>query len=196
MSPPDSSRTRIRDAACEEFAAVGYAGARVDAIARRAGCNKQLIYHYYGDKNGLFEAVATEILSDRPPMNVTSPQDLGSNLEAAYDHIASKRAWTRMMMWEALSDDPTQPVVAEAARRAHFTVVSEEMRQLQDVGIFDRAICPRLILFTAMALLVAPFQMPHLLRLVTGNRAEDPDFRRPYLALVTRMLAALGPPRP
>lgn len=43
-------------AALPEFAREGLAGARVDAIAKAAGMNKRLLYHYVGDKTALFEA--------------------------------------------------------------------------------------------------------------------------------------------
>lgn len=44
-------------AATEEFARNGFAGARVDVIAASAGVNKQLVYHYYGNKEGLYGQV-------------------------------------------------------------------------------------------------------------------------------------------
>ena len=45
----------------EAFAARGLEGARVDDIAQRAGINKQLVYHYFGSKDGLYTAVLEEI---------------------------------------------------------------------------------------------------------------------------------------
>ena len=39
------------------FAERGFEGARVDAIAERAGANKRLIYHYFGNKEDLYRAV-------------------------------------------------------------------------------------------------------------------------------------------
>ena len=54
---PDATKSRILAAAWHEFAQKGFAGARVDAIAARSGANKRMIYHYYGDKEGLFVAV-------------------------------------------------------------------------------------------------------------------------------------------
>lgn len=47
---------QLLDAALPEFANAGLDGARVDAIARAAGMNKRLLYHYVGDKEALFEA--------------------------------------------------------------------------------------------------------------------------------------------
>src|SRR6266576_2464962 len=48
---------RIIAAARHEFASAGFAGARLDRIARRAGVNKQLVFYYYHSKRGLFQAV-------------------------------------------------------------------------------------------------------------------------------------------
>ena len=35
----------------------GFQGFGVNAVARRAGCDKQLIYRYYGGLNGLIDAI-------------------------------------------------------------------------------------------------------------------------------------------
>ena len=54
---PVATRQRILEAATREFARLGFGGARVDAIAARAGANKRMIYHYFGNKSRLFLAV-------------------------------------------------------------------------------------------------------------------------------------------
>lgn len=58
---PDASRERILAAATAEFASKGFGDARVDEIARRAGINKRMLYHYFGNKEELFQAVLEEI---------------------------------------------------------------------------------------------------------------------------------------
>lgn len=50
-------RQRILDAAAEVFAERGFGGAGVDAIARRAGVNKAMLYYHVGDKAALFGEV-------------------------------------------------------------------------------------------------------------------------------------------
>ena len=65
--PPKLSNDRalrIVGAAREEFAKRGFAGARVDQIARRAGVNKQLLFYYYHSKRGLFQAVLGQAASE------------------------------------------------------------------------------------------------------------------------------------
>jgi AcrR family transcriptional regulator len=54
---PERTRAAILAAATGEFSAKGLTGARVDAIAKSAGVNKRMIYHYFGDKDGLYLAV-------------------------------------------------------------------------------------------------------------------------------------------
>lgn len=55
----DAERTQqsILQAATDDFAERGLAGARIDTIAERAGINKRLIYYYFGGKDELFRAV-------------------------------------------------------------------------------------------------------------------------------------------
>jgi AcrR family transcriptional regulator len=49
-------RTAILDAAREQFAANGYAGASVRGIARQAGVDPALVHHYFGTKESVFVA--------------------------------------------------------------------------------------------------------------------------------------------
>jgi len=51
-------------AAAEEFAERGFAWARVDEIARRAGVNKAMLYYHVGDKAALYEKVVLDGVAD------------------------------------------------------------------------------------------------------------------------------------
>lgn len=61
---PDATRARILQAAVAEFAAKGLGGARVDEIAARAGANKRMLYHYFGNKDDLFLAALESVYAD------------------------------------------------------------------------------------------------------------------------------------
>lgn len=52
---PDATRQRILAAAKAEFARKGLGGARVDDIAAKAKINKRMLYHYFGNKEELFQ---------------------------------------------------------------------------------------------------------------------------------------------
>ena len=53
-------RAWIVAAALEEFAQYGLAGSRVQRIADRAEVNKQLVFYYFGSKDGLYRSVMEE----------------------------------------------------------------------------------------------------------------------------------------
>src|SRR6478609_7026277 len=55
--PARVSPDRILGAAAAEFAARGYAGARVDRIARRARVNKAMLYYHFASKQGLYRTL-------------------------------------------------------------------------------------------------------------------------------------------
>jgi TetR/AcrR family transcriptional regulator len=52
-----SSKEKILDAALDEFAEAGLAGARVDSIAARAGINKAMIYYHFDSKEALYDHI-------------------------------------------------------------------------------------------------------------------------------------------
>jgi TetR/AcrR family transcriptional regulator len=56
------TRQRLLEAAEREFAARGFAGARLRAIAQSAGVQPALIHHYFADKQGLYRAVLDRAL--------------------------------------------------------------------------------------------------------------------------------------
>jgi TetR/AcrR family transcriptional regulator len=76
-----ATRQRILNVATKEFSAKGYDGARVDDIMRVAKVSKNLIYHYFGSKEGLFIAVLESAYEGMHayqttwPLEVTSPID-------------------------------------------------------------------------------------------------------------------------
>lgn len=61
--PATVSPDRILDVAALEFAARGYAGARVDRIARRARVNKAMLYYHFGSKQALYRALLRRVFT-------------------------------------------------------------------------------------------------------------------------------------
>ena len=56
-------REAILSAALEEFSVQGFAAARLDDVAKRAGVAKGTIYLYFADKEALFQELARSMLS-------------------------------------------------------------------------------------------------------------------------------------
>ncbi|HEY0278871.1 MAG TPA: TetR family transcriptional regulator [Solirubrobacterales bacterium] len=101
----EATKRRILDAATAEFAAHGIAGARVDRIAAAAGANKSLIYAYFGNKDGLFDAVFDAAVTshiDQVPIDV---DDLPGYATRLYDHRLSHPELMRLADWDRLERD-------------------------------------------------------------------------------------------
>jgi AcrR family transcriptional regulator len=82
-------RSTILDSALAEFAAHGYHGARIERIAASARANKQLIFHYFGSKDGLYEAAVARVFSAAP-----APGDSAATpLEVIKGRIAAVAGW-------------------------------------------------------------------------------------------------------
>src|ERR1019366_3455702 len=101
---PERSRERILSAALKEFAANGFAGARVDAIARRAAINKRMLYHYFGDKEGLFRAVLRRKIAERQAWAETLSGDPAESLTFWFEAACKDADWVRLLEWEALQE--------------------------------------------------------------------------------------------
>ena len=60
MAPAEEKRRQILDAAVRVFAARGYEASRVGDVAKEAGVAYGLVYHYFGSKDAVLEAVFRE----------------------------------------------------------------------------------------------------------------------------------------
>jgi TetR/AcrR family transcriptional regulator len=93
---PAATRRKLLTAARLEFARHGFAGARVDEIAERAGVNKQLVYHHFGDKDALYLAVLEWVYADiREQERKLNLQGLAPDkairklIEASFDYLST-----------------------------------------------------------------------------------------------------------
>ena len=85
----DLNRTRekILVAALAEFSARGFAGARVDAIARRARVNKRMLYYCFGAKQDLYREILRRKIAERAEWLEATPDDL--DLSDVRRHLAT-----------------------------------------------------------------------------------------------------------
>jgi AcrR family transcriptional regulator len=74
---PTVSPDRILQVAAREFADRGFAGARVDRIARLARVNKAMLYYHFKSKTALYRRCFAGVLARRPNASRPSPTDPG-----------------------------------------------------------------------------------------------------------------------
>jgi len=106
-----ATRRRLLDAAAEEFAAHGIAGARVDRIAAAARSNKAQIYHYFGSKDDLFDAVFDELVLATVRESPLDPADLPGYAAALFDRYEAQPQIARLATWYRLERSAARPVL-------------------------------------------------------------------------------------
>lgn len=184
----DAERTKrkLKDAALSEFAANGYDGARVGAIAARAGVNKQLISYYFGGKEGLYRAMQREWLDDE--RDQAGPDVPAEDVMRWYlrDSLKDPRI-ARLAMWQALSDDLPEE---ESQEDAELDLA--EMRERQRRGEIAPDLDPAAVQIAMMGMTLAPVIFRSTAKRLFGVDIDDPDFETRYGDTLSRILARLA----
>lgn len=118
----EATKRRLLDAATDEFAAYGIAGARVDRIAKNAGANKALIYAYFCSKEYLFEMVVQEQVDLAIKSVPITPDDLPGYAGRLFDRYLEHPEVLRLIGWLRLEQG--FDAMPEAERRAYADKVA------------------------------------------------------------------------
>lgn len=174
---PGRTRERILAAALTEFAAKGFAGARVDCIARRARINKRMLYHYFGEKEVLFREVLRRKIAERSAWLASAPEDPVESLSLRFQLACRDPEWIRMLEWEALHWGE-RTVIDEDRRKAGFARAVQRIRRWQAEGLLDDTFDAAQLLLSLLALTAYPLAFPQLARLATGLPVSSQKFQR------------------
>jgi AcrR family transcriptional regulator len=174
---PERTRERIMDAALVEFGEHGFAGARISAIAQRAGVNQQLISYYFDGKEGLFQALAArwQAMSggfNQPDMPIHQVVD--NFLRTGVEH----RSWARLLAWQGLTGDGDDGEDADP----YFAAMVEDVRRRQRAGELAADLDPAHVLLVFFAAAMAPTLLPQVVRRITGKAGDSPEFLADYSA--------------
>jgi AcrR family transcriptional regulator len=111
-------REAILEAALDEFSARGFAAARLEDVAKRAGVAKGTIYLYFADKEALFQELVRFQIG--PVMSafetvLASPLPLKSLIDQAIEIFTREVFGTRrkQVMRLIISEGPRFPAIAE-----------------------------------------------------------------------------------
>lgn len=181
----DSERSRrlLLDAAMDEFAEKGYAGARVQDIADRAGLNKQLISYYFGGKEGLYLELHQQWL--RREATIADPALPLHELIVRYldESFADPRP-TRLNLWSGLTGGTVEPDPEDLSG----------LRRRQAAGELAEDLDPAAAMLLFMSLVSAPVAMPHIVRQLFGVEPDSPEFREHYTEQLRRIVRHLAQP--
>jgi TetR/AcrR family transcriptional regulator len=204
---PEESRAAILQAAAQEFADHGIAGARTDTIAREAHVNKALLYYYFKDKETLHGAVLSEAFtglkntvfqaldSDLPPR-----QKIMAYVGAYFDFIASNQIYPRLMQREMMrareGRSPHLDKLVKSYFQPIFMRLSEVLRQGIAEGQF-RDVDPVHFVPSMLAMIVFYFSSAPVMKKIVGFDPLAPErIAERRAAVMDFISAALFRPSP
>jgi TetR/AcrR family transcriptional regulator len=191
-------KDRLLEAAIAEFSRSGLAGARIDSIARTAGVNKQLLYHYFGDKAQLEREVIAAVMHRSEEENAHYPESkslkdrLAERLRRANTSPVAK-LWGRLLAWEALEHGPDGTVHFEERRLRSRARNVEPVRQAQASGEIDEKFDPAMLALMLVAVEFMPRVLPNATYTLTGYKGDEPEFTERLIATMEALIARLGP---
>jgi AcrR family transcriptional regulator len=189
----DESRARILSAAVAEFAAGGYRGASVGAIARRAGISQSGLLHHFPNKELLLAAVIDQRSSDHgAEFRAAKAEDPDLGFMTGMVRLMSRGAreldLTRLftiVIAEATSPDHPAHAWANARYAGVTEIVAEALREAQERELLR----PDFDVRTTASTLLAAMDGLQLRFLLTG---EDVRIDEAFAALAGQMLADLA----
>lgn len=129
----DTTREEILSAARAEFAANGFKAATMRSIATSAGVNVALLAHYFGNKDGLFEATLS--------LPAGAADSLADAVRAGLDGSGEQLTRTYLSLWEEpASREQLMATVRSAmtddrgVQRLHDQIVGAVEQALADTG--------------------------------------------------------------
>jgi TetR/AcrR family transcriptional regulator len=183
----ERTRQRIVDAALAEFAAKGFAGARIRSIADRAGVNSQLISYYFGGKEGLYHEILHrwhQREAGIEEQDLTLGDAVAAYLQAGFD----QPELMRIFIWEGLTGGaPDDEAMASDGEAPEVTA----LRARQDAGEIAEDIDPAYLLTALMGAVTTPVTMPQTIERLTGLSPDSPEFRARYAEQLRRIAAHL-----
>lgn len=170
----------ITDAAFEVFAEFGYASARVEEVAKRAGVSKGLMYLYFETKEDLFKAVIKSVVTRR----------VDALLAAIEESELSSEAFIRGPLLSFMQQVPGSPIaivirllISEGQRHPDLVdyywdnVVSKGLQAISH--FIERGVKRREFRETAVTdlpqVVLAPMMLSIIWKILFAKRSLDTD---------------------
>lgn len=178
-----ATRRTLLAAARAAFAERGLEGARVDDIARRAGVNKQLVYHYFGSKEALYTAVLDEAYQEIRQReqqldlsNFPAEQAIRILVEFSFDYLAQNPDFVSLVADENAHAGRHVSADGKAVRinRPIIDLLDATLARGVEEGVFRRGLDPFHVYLSIAGASFFYFSNKHTLGRIFG-RTMDSD---------------------
>jgi TetR/AcrR family transcriptional regulator len=180
VQDPETAK-RILEAAEQQFAAQGLAGARTEEIAMAAHANKAMLYYYFGNKRRLHRAVLENLLRQlratvfaAPKKNLAPGERFLAGVSGYFDFLAAHPNYPRLVMRQVMEAGRSLDWLAREFFRPMHQKFADMVREGVASGEF-RSIDPDQTALMTLQMTVSYFAAAPILSQVIGRDLLAPD---------------------
>ena len=200
---PEARQRWLLDAARQEFMDKGLEGARVDEIAKKAGVNKQLVYHYFGNKEALYlhilEATYEAMIEAKASLNLGAlepPAAIERLVGFTFDYMATHPEFVALLNDENVHSARhlRQSKGVPTAHHRLIAMIDAVLRRGEKDGSLRPGIDTVQFYITLSGMCYFTFTNMHTLSVVFSRDLSTPEAlsnRRAHI--IEMMMAALRP---
>lgn len=180
---PEKTRKKILKSATKIFAKKGFSGTSISAVVKESGYNERMIYHYFGDKAGLYRAVFVSQWNElKTWFDEASNERMASGqistdvrviirqvVEIFFDYIASHPDLVRLFLWEGLEDGHITRSLWKEVSGPIYAQVEFLVKQAQADGKIGKEHEPQHLIVSLLGLIGYYFAFAHTLEDVFGK---------------------------
>ena len=155
----EASKQLIITHAIALFSQKGYASASMEELGERCGLNKAMVFYYFKNKKGLYEAVMREVLVEIQQTVVeenkqhSTPKEELAGFIRTYAKFACEHPYLPSLLLKELSDSgAVVPEMLFASMRQLFALFSDILKRGEEEGDFDDAV-PMILYFMVLGTL-------------------------------------------
>lgn len=198
---PEANRARILAAAIAEFAARGFKGASMDAIAARTSTTRALINYYFGSKEKLYLEVLARVYADIRDAerrldldHLSPPEAIRRIVEFTYNYYVEHEGFVRLVVAEnqARGRYMKRSPTLRSVNRPIVDMLGAVIARGQAAGLFRKDVDPIDVHLAIAALgmfnVTNQYTFGTLFQRDMGARGDVPRRRRMVAEIVLRWL--------
>ncbi len=195
-----ATQKRLLDAAEREFAARGFAGARLREIADTAGVQPALIHHYFTDKQGLYRAVLDRAMAESSAESwsvLESQRDLEGLVSGLVDLLvrfhAAHQSLLSILRYDLQSGSSVMIDVCKERMAPVIEAVEAYLEERQRAGEVRADLPASEIVIAGLSMVVHPFMESSLFdALMPASSVHDEEsLSRRKRAIVAMLLGGI-----
>ncbi len=139
----EASKALIISSAIQLFSQKGYASASMDELAKLCGLNKAMVFYYFKNKKGLYEAVMAQVLEEiqqtiiEENKKYTKPIEELESFIHTYAQFACSHPYLPALLLKELSDSgAVVPEMLFSSMRQLFALFSDILKRGESKGCF------------------------------------------------------------